>query len=619
VISKIDLGLKQCIIDKTAEERIDFRSIINIPVHICYNNDHPTLNNNVFKGADFKIQSSLYKNIQDMVKNPDTNYLSRITTIKKSLKKLEEDIITRTKASITMEEQLQGKLIQRYPMDAKSINRASHEFFTIINDICRDANLARRVPIVQQASVLKARKKLANETIMPGITLMAIAKHIDQAIKRSRSIYQRTILLHNVIKRLLRTKATSKPYKEKDTMIKYAKKLFNQETLFTKDIQLAISTCREVAEDRVNHIVAIETARGKKIFDKYCQFHTMAIEYTGKQEFEKYTRKAKQEIFEISNASSAEIENCGKISKIEHLQNEVNKWHKDMDDLKSFLVTPESCEYYHKWKCVTLAAVRKINRILHMLQHIRHEEWINAKMHYIRIGKYGAIARMMNPKERTGPTPSNTFPMKPGEPVRQAITDEERIQASTATHEMWIGDPPGKKNCHFLDIINDDVGPHGITINPERIFDDEAQWKYLEGLLYEKCDNEVAERENLHMAGYQNCSNNARITYPFKYDCISGTFLYPELELNLRKNLVAGNGKARATGFAIPVLGRLPRIFADVYLIKCKLQMTLWLLDIGTECSLRICIGKPCGGVRPLTVGHDDNVFLNGLAQQAIQ
>jgi hypothetical protein len=25
------------------------------------------------------------------------------------------------------------------------------------------------------------------------------------------------------------------------------------------------------------------------------------------------------------------------------------------------------------------------------------------------------------------------------------------------------------------------------------------------------------------------------------------------------------------------------------------------------------------GGVRPLSVGHDDNVFLNGLAQQAIQ
>jgi len=47
--------------------------------------------------------------------------------------------------------------------------------------------------------------------------------------------------------------------------------------------------------------------------------------------------------------------------------------------------------------------------------------------------------------------------------------------------------------------------------------------------------------------------------------------------------------------------------------------MALRLLDLGTECSLRICIGKPCGGIRPLTIGNDDNVYLNGLTQQAIQ
>jgi len=47
--------------------------------------------------------------------------------------------------------------------------------------------------------------------------------------------------------------------------------------------------------------------------------------------------------------------------------------------------------------------------------------------------------------------------------------------------------------------------------------------------------------------------------------------------------------------------------------------MALKLLDIGTESSLRICIGKPCGGIRPIMVGHDDYVFLNGIAQQAIQ
>ncbi len=47
--------------------------------------------------------------------------------------------------------------------------------------------------------------------------------------------------------------------------------------------------------------------------------------------------------------------------------------------------------------------------------------------------------------------------------------------------------------------------------------------------------------------------------------------------------------------------------------------MALRLLDIGAESSLCICIGKPVGGIRPLMVGHDDNIFLNGLAQQTIQ
>jgi hypothetical protein len=83
--------------------------------------------------------------------------------------------------------------------------------------------------------------------------------------------------------------------------------------------------------------------------------------------------------------------------------------------------------------------------------------------------------------------------------------------------------------------------------------------------------------------------------------------------------MTQGNGKARATGFSIPVLGRLPKVFIDTYVLKCKLQMALRLLDIGTECSLQICIGKPCGSVHPFMVGHNDNVFLTGLAQQAIQ
>ena len=142
-------------------------------------------------------------------------------------------------------------------------------------------------------------------------------------------------------------------------------------------------------------------------------------------------------------------------------------------------------------------------------------------------------------------------------------------------------------------------------------------------MLTDKVSTEIAERVRMAHQKlpklFHQIKTDTKITYPFKYDCTTGEYLFPALEKNLRKNVSQANGKAQATGFAIPVRGRLPKIFLDVYLIKCKLQMALRLLDTGTECSLRICIGKPCGGVRPLTVGHDDNVFLNGLAQQAIQ
>jgi hypothetical protein len=123
---------------------------------------------------------------------------------------------------------------------------------------------------------------------------------------------------------------------------------------------------------------------------------------------------------------------------------------------------------------------------------------------------------------------------------------------------MWIGDPCGKQNCHFLEIIDNDVGPHGITIDPDKIFDDEAQWRYLEGMLHEKVDTEIAGSVKFahHRLPelFKQTKKDLRITYPFKYDCISGIFLYPEIELNLRKKLTAGNRKARATGFAIPAL-----------------------------------------------------------------
>ena len=89
-----------------------------------------------------------------------------------------------------------------------------------------------------------------------------------------------------------------------------------------------------------------------------------------------------------------------------------------------------------------------------------------------------------------------------------------------------------------------------------------VEWKYLEGMLASKVDNEIADRVKLaHLklpTLFRTIKTDKKIVYPFQYDYNTGVFKYPDLESKLRKNLSQGNGKARATGFAIPVLGRIP-------------------------------------------------------------
>jgi hypothetical protein len=137
-----------------------------------------------------------------------------------------------------------------------------------------------------------------------------------------------------------------------------------------------------------------------------------------------------------------------------------------------------------------------------------------------------------------------------------------------------MNDPPGGKNCHFLDLVHDEVGLHSIRIFPDKEFTSNAEWQYLEGMLSEKVNEDITERVKLAHQKlpklFQQINIEAKITYPFEYDCISGEFLYPELQRQLRKNAACGDGKARATGFAIPILGQFPKIFMDTYILKCK-------------------------------------------------
>jgi hypothetical protein len=166
------------------------------------------------------------------------------------------------------------------------------------------------------------------------------------------------------------------------------------------------------------------------------------------------------------------------------------------------------------------------------IQRIRQDESRNAKNHYIRIGKNGQITNMINPKSQSGPVASNMYPSKPCETIRYATNSEECKEVSIITHTDRMADPPGKKNCHFIDLKSVEVGPHGVHINHSKPFTVEAQWKYLDGMLEDQVDEHTAERIKLAHQRlqklFEQIKTDSYITYPFKYDIDTGKFMYPD-------------------------------------------------------------------------------------------
>jgi hypothetical protein len=261
VVSKIELGIEKFNISNKKEERFDFRQIMNIPVILKKGNDHPTINENVFHGTDFYHHKNLYWQIQKTADDSLLGFCDRISTVVETLEHLEQTIIERTKSTSTPEEQKIGKLVQPLPEDAMCINNASFQIFEIIRDILRKVHLASMVSILPAASLAKKKKAITVEEIMPGIASVPITKQVDDTFKRSRNIYQRLRIL---IRAILRHQNIQKhtPYwnASKKKICTYLQCFLNQQQPFQQSIRETIIICQETAEDRQNHIYAIENS-----------------------------------------------------------------------------------------------------------------------------------------------------------------------------------------------------------------------------------------------------------------------------------------------------------------------------------------------------------------------
>jgi hypothetical protein len=289
VISKIDLGIEKFTISNEKEERFDYKQIMNIPVFYKQGHDHPTLSENVFKGADFRHHSELYHQLQEIVEDQQFDFMGKISDVKATLENLKRDIIERTKSTINPEEQEAGKLVNRLLVDAICINNASTQIFDIIRDICRQAQLTNKVNIIPSAAHQRKRTAIATEKIMPNISSAPIAKHINDAIKRAQNIYQRLKIAVKVCTTHQQLKKHSDQwYKSRNKVWTRCKRLANQQTLFIEALRKTIQIIQEVADDRVHHITSLKVSRNKKIFDNVNEYQTLAIEHQGREEYDNF-------------------------------------------------------------------------------------------------------------------------------------------------------------------------------------------------------------------------------------------------------------------------------------------------------------------------------------------
>ena len=223
---------------------------------------------------------------------------------------------------------------------------------------------------------------------------------------------------------------------------------------------------------------------------------------------------------------------------------------------------------------------------------------------------------MVYPKKKGGLSSNSFYPSKHGEPKKQAISWEERKEATLETHNIWTDHPPGDENCFFTQIISDEVGPCDIEFNTNK-FNDASFRKYID--IHDSIDDDIKTRvikaHNTLSEFIETIENQApTLKYPYSYD-LNGKFSKPEIREIIKKTVLLGRGKARTDGFTLGVLGRLPAIFTEIFMLKTELHLTLRLIDRNKQNSLRVCIPKGDGSVRPITVASDDLCITNHLVR----
>jgi hypothetical protein len=160
-----------------------------------------------------------------------------------------------------------------------------------------------------------------------------------------------------------------------------------------------------------------------------------------KEDHVRFIHDMKKNVLGRDKVKCIEHEIVHKTPKHIRLQSDYELWHHLISRLQCDQLNSISNSKIQRWLYASKQCRKQIKIIQRTLQKVRQEECDNAKNHLLNIGKYGPLVKMNNSKTRSGPVASKFYPTRPREPVKRAINDAQRKEASIITHEWLRLDP----------------------------------------------------------------------------------------------------------------------------------------------------------------------------------
>jgi hypothetical protein len=164
-------------------------------------------------------------------------------------------------------------------------------------------------------------------------------------------------------------------------MIKALTRLLKQNHLFIESVDKTVLLCKDLADDRKNHIKAIETARNTIVFDHMNEYQNVVLETQGREEYKNYIRNVKRKIFENEYENVMEINQKKKLQKFVILLDILLNWKELILQIslgKGDEITEDKIK---KWYKQLKKSRRCLKSIMETIKLVRQEEWKNAKTH----------------------------------------------------------------------------------------------------------------------------------------------------------------------------------------------------------------------------------------------